>query len=115
MYFLPLDLENWEKLKKGIGNNILNPTTKTLSLKRRKNENIQIYPPVKQGIGYLESKKFVKLNKKEILKKINKYTNDNISDEELIDSSENRFRIRILKDIIDLYKSKTGKRLEVSD
>ncbi len=36
------DLENWEKLKKGIGNNILNPTTKTLSLKRRKNENIQI-------------------------------------------------------------------------
>ena len=39
----------------------------------------------------------------------------NLSDEELIDSSENRFRIRILKDLIDLYKSKTGKRLEVSD
>lgn len=36
------DLENWEKLKKGIGNNILNPTNKTLTLKRRKNENIQI-------------------------------------------------------------------------
>ena len=35
---------------------------------------------------YLESKKFVKLNKKEILKKINKYTNDNISDEELIEA-----------------------------
>ena len=39
----------------------------------------------------------------------------NLSDEELIDSSENRLRIRILKDLIDLYKSKTGKRLEVSD
>ena len=35
---------------------------------------------------YLESKKFVELNKKEILKKINKYTNDNISDEELIEA-----------------------------
>ena len=28
-------------------------------LKEEKNENIQIYPPVKQGIGYLESKKFL--------------------------------------------------------
>ncbi len=36
------DLENWEKLKKGIGNNILNPTNKTLTLKRRKKDNIQI-------------------------------------------------------------------------
>ena len=39
----------------------------------------------------------------------------NLSDNELIDSSEGRFRIRILKEIIELYKSKTGRRLEVSD
>ena len=40
---------------------------------------------------------------------------ENLSETELIDSSEGRFRIRILKDIIDLYRSKTGRRLEVSD
>jgi len=40
---------------------------------------------------------------------------ENLSETELIDSSEGRFRIKILKDIIDLYRSKTGKKLEVSD
>jgi len=40
---------------------------------------------------------------------------ENLSETELIDSSEGRFRIKVLKDIIDLYRSKTGRRLEVSD
>ena len=40
---------------------------------------------------------------------------EKLSEAELIDTSEGRFRIRILKDIIDLYRSKTGRRLEVSD
>lgn len=47
---------------------------------------------------------------KEIDEKFN-----NLSEIELIDSSEGRFRIKILKAIIDLFISKTGKRLEVSD
>ena len=39
----------------------------------------------------------------------------NLSETELIDSSEDRFKITILKEIVDLYKRITGKRLEVSD
>ena len=36
------DIENWESLKKDIGNNILNVTTKTLMLKRNRKEKLQI-------------------------------------------------------------------------
>lgn len=36
------DIENWEILKKDIGNNILNVTAKTLTLKRGKKEKLQI-------------------------------------------------------------------------